>query len=68
MVLHLPLVDASVVYSRLVSQNDVAAKRQMLTVVIVTITAIAENWSNLPFDRQWRLFVSDVTYNIEVRG
>lgn len=28
---------------------------------------MAENWSNLPFDQQWRLFVSDVPYRVEIR-
>lgn len=33
----------------------------------MTVTAVAENWSNLPFDQQWRLFVSDVPYRVEIR-
>ncbi|CAD6572862.1 MAG: hypothetical protein ASARMPREDX12_005521 [Alectoria sarmentosa] len=32
-----------------------------------TITAVAENWTQLPFDQQWRLFVSDVPYRVDIQ-
>lgn len=34
----------------------------------VTVTAIAENWAQLPFKETWKLFVSDIPYDIKVRG
>ncbi|KAL8668466.1 MAG: hypothetical protein Q9168_006902 [Polycauliona sp. 1 TL-2023] len=35
---------------------------------IVTGTALAENWAQLPFKETWKLFVSDVPYDVRVRG
>ncbi|KAI4246118.1 MAG: hypothetical protein L6R40_002070 [Gallowayella cf. fulva] len=35
---------------------------------MVTVTAIAENWAQLPFKETWKLFVSDIPYDIKVRG
>ncbi|KAL9626043.1 MAG: hypothetical protein Q9204_007629, partial [Flavoplaca sp. TL-2023a] len=34
----------------------------------VTGTALAENWAQLPFKETWTLFVSDVPYDVRVRG
>ncbi|KAL8992891.1 MAG: hypothetical protein Q9169_006756 [Polycauliona sp. 2 TL-2023] len=34
----------------------------------VTCTALAENWAQLPFKETWKLFVSDVPYDVRVRG
>ncbi|KAL8769229.1 MAG: hypothetical protein Q9209_004730 [Squamulea sp. 1 TL-2023] len=36
--------------------------------LLVTVTALAENWAQLPFKETWKLFVSDVPYDIRVRG
>ena len=35
---------------------------------LVTLTAVAENYVQLPFSHQYKLFVSDVPYDIEVEG
>ncbi|KAF7509883.1 hypothetical protein GJ744_007394 [Endocarpon pusillum] len=35
--------------------------------LLVTSTAIAENWAQLPFKENWKLFVSDIPYDISVR-
>ncbi|KAH7021005.1 uncharacterized protein B0I36DRAFT_387802 [Microdochium trichocladiopsis] len=35
---------------------------------MVTLTAIAENWAQLPFSDQFKLFLSDVPYIISVTG
>ncbi|KAL8688028.1 MAG: hypothetical protein Q9224_004991 [Gallowayella concinna] len=35
---------------------------------MVTVTAIAENWAQLPFRETWKLFVSDIPYDVKVRG
>ncbi|KAL8732301.1 MAG: hypothetical protein Q9166_002873 [cf. Caloplaca sp. 2 TL-2023] len=35
---------------------------------LVTVTALAENWAQLPFKETWKLFVSDVPYDVQVRG
>ena len=29
---------------------------------------MVENWSNLPFEKQWQLFISDVPYRVEIEG
>ena len=34
----------------------------------MTGTALAENWAQLPFKETWTLFVSDVPYDVRVRG
>ena len=34
----------------------------------MTGTALAENWAQLPFKETWKLFVSDVPYDVRVRG
>ncbi|KAL8881468.1 MAG: hypothetical protein Q9198_001338 [Flavoplaca austrocitrina] len=34
----------------------------------VTGITIAENWAQLPFKETWKLFVSDIPYDIRVRG
>ena len=31
------------------------------------MSSVAENWTQLPFAQQWRLFVSDVPYNVEIK-
>jgi hypothetical protein len=36
--------------------------------VLVTITAVAENYVQLPFSEEWKLFVSDIPYDIDVEG
>ncbi|KAL8878313.1 MAG: hypothetical protein Q9192_008479, partial [Flavoplaca navasiana] len=42
---------------------------QLLTdLETVTGTALAENWAQLPFKETWTLFVSDVPYDVRVRG
>lgn len=33
----------------------------------VTFTAIAENWAQLPFKETWKLFVSDIPYDVKIR-
>ncbi|KAH7312528.1 hypothetical protein B0I35DRAFT_437225 [Stachybotrys elegans] len=35
---------------------------------MVTAVAIAENWAQLPFEQQTKLYISDVPYNIKVTG
>ncbi|KAL8947288.1 MAG: hypothetical protein Q9222_006416 [Ikaeria aurantiellina] len=35
---------------------------------MVTITAVAENWAQLPFKETWKLFVSDIPYDAKIRG
>ncbi|KAL8912226.1 MAG: hypothetical protein Q9171_002740 [Xanthocarpia ochracea] len=35
---------------------------------LVTGTAIAENWAQLPFKETWKLYVSDIPYDVRVRG
>ncbi|KAJ2993241.1 hypothetical protein NUW58_g1904 [Xylaria curta] len=36
--------------------------------ILVTITAIVENWVQLPFSKQFKLYLSDVPYTIRVTG
>ena len=32
----------------------------------MTITAIAENWAQLPFKETWKLFISDIPYDVTI--
>ncbi|KAF4625809.1 hypothetical protein G7Y89_g12354 [Cudoniella acicularis] len=34
----------------------------------VTIAAILDNWAQLPFKKHWKLYISDIPYDFEVRG
>ncbi|KAL8789305.1 MAG: hypothetical protein Q9213_001228 [Squamulea squamosa] len=44
------------------------AHTSMVVIELVTITTLIENWAQLPFEETWTLFVSDVPYDIRVRG
>ncbi|KAL8713107.1 MAG: hypothetical protein Q9220_002628 [cf. Caloplaca sp. 1 TL-2023] len=46
----------------------IGAQFAMVVVEQVTITAVAENWAQLPFKETWKLFVSDIPYDAKVRG
>ncbi|KAL8870544.1 MAG: hypothetical protein Q9174_003439 [Haloplaca sp. 1 TL-2023] len=35
---------------------------------LVTLTAITDNWAQIPFKETWKVFVSDVPYDMTVRG
>ncbi|KAL9636216.1 MAG: hypothetical protein Q9164_002957 [Protoblastenia rupestris] len=35
---------------------------------LVTFTAIAENWAQFPFKETWKLFVSDIPYDVSIRN
>lgn len=34
----------------------------------VTLTAIAENWAQLPFKETWKLFLSDIPYDVTIHN
>ena len=34
----------------------------------MTFTAITENWAQFPFKERWKLFVSDIPYDVNIRG
>ncbi|KAL8833476.1 MAG: hypothetical protein Q9170_004250 [Blastenia crenularia] len=38
----------------------------MALLFIVTLTAIADNWAQIPFKETWKLFVSDIPYDVTV--
>ncbi|KAI4096067.1 MAG: hypothetical protein LQ339_007083 [Xanthoria mediterranea] len=72
MVVYFQVVDAPMVLPRFVFRPpkypQTPSPADAIVLTLVTGTALAENWAQLPFKETWKLFVSDVPYDVRVRG